>query len=1491
MLADPAGSLDPARYPADLDLNALGIDYAGGVTPFNGVFSLAVWGGEPYYIEVSSVSGTGRYNMWVSVDGMPNPADASSWTDDGGFTAIWDRTDDFNVSAILEGTNNFSNSPDDFINAAQLSLDANGSIDQVGGTHDGWLDSSSFLERAFVMGDGLYPMPGLIPGNDTVAGATVWGAFGTVVLRESGLAGIEHPLDNDLYTFRAASSGYAEIRINTTALQDTFYESIADGEGTLASDESDDAGNQDDPTITPTVTSLTKTYNSLLDSAVRVFSNDFEQIAYNNDNNAMTGTTETTHAGANGDRTFQKRDARVTFPIVKGEIYYVQVESGQRDQYLAWQDDPTLPVSWQNLIGSYELTVHTVPTLNNDDYIDDPGANATVIGIDETTGIGSISGQIDNNNSNPVDADVFVFVAPVTGDFTVTAARQSGESLIPDLSIYREDTLGTFSLISSGTASSQGSITIDLSATKGDRFYVQVLGAGSTEGLYDVTVAGLVVTDDHADWLEFQNATEVELLDFLGSASVDGSIESNGDSDVYKFQAGDYTNATITVNSTDGTLDSYIEVYEVGLDPSGNPVMLRIAYNDDFDASSSDAQVTVGLTPGRLSGATGLAYPYYYVLVRGANQSADEGDYVLNFDVDKTDDHPDAGQYGYADPVAVDNESGQGSETGTVEVDGDTDLFRFTALAGGTARVTVSRPTGSTFLPKITLLDADGNELDSADGSVPGTAQATVARGQIYYVVIEASSVAGADETTGDYTLAVVTPPLDDYPNAEEWSIAASLTLDSTTGDAVLGTQSEGNPLNPAINVVGDTDLFTFRTIADGNVTITFAPLESSAIGLRPELTVYDADFNVVQTVTASSAGETVSVVLTGTVKNVRYYVLVADALGNRTGEYQLTVDGNGSGGGGGGGGGNGEIDFGDASEVNLDPFNADGTANGVIGQGGERDLFTFTAPADGDIFVQLATPKGSLLDGTITILDAATESAVVSFDATGIPGADASLRFHGNANAEYWVIVDGIGTGVGSYTLKVDAQPAVYRVFYPAGFTGSTIREFVSLANPNNFSLTYSVILHYETGNRDQTIVSNATLDAGSRGGVTISNALAGSPVHARIAPYAIEVRALEGPIAASIGHYDFGATTGDAFTNTISPIWSIARLERDPDAVHDFLLYFNPHDFDVNVTLTAYDSLGQPIEITTTVGAQRRGGLNLDLVDSLPLGVFGGVVTAEAADSANAAAFQGIVVGQSHYDLVDGSGFGQIGDAIGGGTSGAIPGVTQSDSSDAEVVLFNPNPFTATVTLDGQYVRADLPDLTKVITLAARETLVFSGADLGLIDGQPLGIRYSANLPITMASNQKQYGDADGSLGASQAGTGWFFGAAFINTALAGESYFETLSLYNPSPTTNEISIELLFLDGTSDTLKVLVEANSFAEVRLHETLGSDFESNSNRPAKFDANAILGRPGLNYFSVVVSAPAPMAVSFTHYDLFLQGGWSNSGAAFGPVIPISAIV
>src|SRR5690606_35464606 len=54
---DPSGMIDPSTVAPDADLG----DFEG----------IEVWGGEVYYLEVSAVSGTGRYNVSIRADAYP----------------------------------------------------------------------------------------------------------------------------------------------------------------------------------------------------------------------------------------------------------------------------------------------------------------------------------------------------------------------------------------------------------------------------------------------------------------------------------------------------------------------------------------------------------------------------------------------------------------------------------------------------------------------------------------------------------------------------------------------------------------------------------------------------------------------------------------------------------------------------------------------------------------------------------------------------------------------------------------------------------------------------------------------------------------------------------------------------------------------------------------------------------------------------------------------------------------------------------------------------------------------------------------------------------------------------------------------------------------------------------------------------------------------------------------------------------------------------
>lgn len=1452
MGGEPAGMIDPARYPK-LFING---DPWFDVPRFNGaVIGIEAWAGETYYLEISG-TGSGRYSAEVIVDASFDPTDPANIVDPQQWTI---GEGDFNgqpFSRIKEYTN-----AGQWTAAAEVALNpATGDGTAPTGGPSGWFDRTAHYERAYSINGAVIPegFPGYYQDPMIVEN-------GIGIIQESSGGVIMHPNDSDLYFITAPRTGFAEVRINSTGITRTFNEIEVDW------DERPDQEKAEEPTVR-TVTK-SKTYNSNFHSALRIFNRDLEEIAFNAGNPAMVGVTEATFIGTLGTFTFQDRDARIVFPVTQGEVYYLQVESGQRDNYAAWLDDPTLPVQWQHLTGAYNLLVHTVPSTNN------TFQGAPVLAIDDQ-GEATFTGT-----ASAATPDLLAFTAPVNSTATLQVNRASGSALIPDVVVYRQEG-GAVNPFAFGTAASDGQLTLTFPVAKGERFLIEIGAGGGTSGTYDLTLSGLQYIDDHAMWRDVQNATEIEVFDFLGSGSANGRIEGSGDSDVFKVRTKDFARFTATVTSLTQGFNPRLDVYETSVDPAGHTILLRIGSNDDISGTDTNARVVFAVNGDRISDDTGLEYPWYYLVVRGSNANNDFGDYRLDIGFPPTDDHADEGQFSLATPIGIDSGTGEGSSSGIIEVVGDTDVFRFTAPAGGLARITISRPTGSAFLPKVSFLDSNGNDVVApVDGVIPAAIQGQVVRGQSYFILIEASTIASGAQRTGAYNVNMLVPPIDDHPNANEWFLATPIPLDSTTGDGSVGTMTMGHPSNPTIFPLGDSDLFTFLTIADGGITISLTPLDTTQISMTAKLTIFDADFNLVtddvsvNPVIGAAPGEAVAVVLTNTFINQRYYVLVEANLNNRTGEYHLLVDGPPGDGSGGGGG----VDFGDATPITLSSEDGDGTISGVISRPGERDLFTFTTLGPGRVYVQVVTPTGSLLDASATVLNAPDFQALHAFDATGIPGATANLAFDvTGAGQQFWIVVTGLGNGVGSYTLRLDTPPAVFKLYYPEGFTGSTIREFVSLNNPNPFPVTYSITLRYETGDRDQTIVQNETIPAGSRGGVTISDAANGSPVGARTEPYSVIVESIGGPLAATMARYDFNSAIGDAFTSRISTIWSFPRVERVPGSILDFIVFYNPFDFDVNVTFTAHDTNGNEVSFTSTVGALRRGGWNINEINTLPTGVFGARVTAAAADQANAAAFRGIVVAISHYDSPGMAGFGSLGDHTGGSTIGAVPGLTDGNGAAAELVLYNSNPVPASITIRGRYTRVALPDVVKTVEIPARGTFVLAGAELGFASGQPVGVRFTSNVPISAFGAERRFGEGHDVRGTNVAATGWFFGDAFINTALAGESYFETLTLYNPTPVSTNVSVRLLFLDGTDDTFIVPVGARAFAEVRLHETLGSAFEANANRPAHFDPFSVLGRPGLNFFSISATAPIPVIVGFSHYDLFLRGGWGTGGAPFG---------
>ena len=1454
-LADPSGMLDPASWPPELPIPLYGTTFAGDQPA-----GIEVWGGEVYYIEVSSESNTGTYTLELQADAYED--DYSTINDPIPGAGQWNSAPELPISSVTGDSSNYRNAEASFLIPPALG---------------GWSVIGGWLTRGYAM-NLQQPQPppagtGAAVGiqNGRIVGDP--GTRGRVVLQSGDYANLMHPDDVDLYQFRATYTGTAEIRINTTRITDEFFEQMVETED----------GDPDTPPVVEQATQKTKLLNSPLDSALRIFGNDFIQLAYNNDNAALDGEFGDFDSGTHGPRRYYQRDARVVFKVEEGKTYFIQVESGQK---AAFEQGNGSDVDWRHATGTYELLINAMPDLNFiDDHanIEDTVDMSTLIPISESNpgnGTGSVHGQVLNVPIfNPTDTDLFQFIAPAGGSARVTVTPGPG-ALRPEVTAFRNG-----NIIATDNANGVSPVTITFAVNRGDLVFLVVNGVGTSEGEYDIAVSNLPNNDDHASLYQWHDATVIEsnTYDYDGIETLSGSIEAAGDTDIFRFAAIDFDMAKITVSAL-GQFDSFVDVYEVGEDGAGNPILQRVMYNDNISQSNRSSQVFVPLTaPPRISGVSGLVLNDYYIVVRGVDPETTRGSYTLTLEVRATDDHPDNGQFDVATGIPLAIPTGLGHSAGVIELSGDTDIFTFTAGAQGRATVTITSPASSQLRQGVRVYDEDFNavtDLISGNTLVLGldspnstaTFRFTAERNHVYYVVVQGGptnpTYVNKTDDTGAYTVGITSPVLDDHANETEFDFATNVPLSIVDGDATATGRLEINT---------DSDLFRIQAIADGDLVFTFDTPNSF---FTPVFRLFRGDETEIGTaVVDGGAGDEdgqVNGSITRTLSDAElgdvYYAQIHSDPGGfaLTGPYVLSVSGNEP-------PRNPDDDYPDAGqfhiaqEIDLEALNGNGTIDGGIQFAGDSDIFHITTLNAGRIVVNVVTASGETLDAKVTIYG--PQQGIVTADASGSPGVEAAASTSASgAGLDYWFVVEGVSGTTGDYTVQVDAAPAVYTLFYPEGFASRTIREFVALENPNAFAVHYTIRLRYEDPALAEVIVAeNVRINPHTRDGVTLSNGGA-NPLHGITfgKPYAIIIEST-GQLAASLSHYDFDASLGENFTDVTSSTWTFARGEKFAGQIRDFVLFYNPNPTAVVVTLTAYGQDGSTAVITQTVQGNRRSGWAFNKVAALPIGPFAFTVTSAPVSPGDH--HVGIVASLSHYDLVNRSGDAVLGDASGGGTHGAIPGVVSGGSTQAQFTFYNATGTSTNITIEGDYFESGLPSFTRAISVGAHSSLTLSGEQLGLIASQPVGLRYTSDQKVSVLSRTLEFGDGTGTQAATEAALGFFFGDAFINTARAGIQYLENLDLYNPSNFDASVTVRLMFTNGDEFSTVVSVGPQGFHRIQLHEL-----------------EAILDRGGNQYFSIEVTAATPIVATLEHFDLFLAGGWSTKGSTIGLATPISSM-
>ena len=442
---------------------------------------------------------------------------------------------------------------------------------------------------------------------------------------------------------------------------------------------------------------------------------------------------------------------------------------------------------------------------------------------------------------------------------------------------------------------------------------------------------------------------------------------------------------------------------------------------------------------------------------------------------------------------------------------------------------------------------------------------------------------------------------------------------------------------------------------------------------------------------------------------------------------------------------------------------------NGGLTRVNERKLYRFTNPGNGELFVQLVAPTGSTLRASLELQSFPTASTTPvrnAFDSAGIPGAISNMSFVAAAGKDYYVIVDGLGASTGNFTLNINTIPgndvSSNKLYFPEGFASANTSEFISIVNPGDALVRYSVRLNYENPSIPDVLIADRFMLPRARDGVTIKDGSSYiTPGLALNEPYAMIIES-DGPLGATLAHYDFGTSIGDSFTEKVSKSWTFAQAERREGKNLDFITFYNPSNVNIETTLTMYQNGRDPVVVRNFYFAESRGGfdLNNSITDYIsgqvvqpPTGDYSIVLTAKAVNPAQEAQFEGIVASMSHYNTAEGTGYAVLGDADGGGTKGVVTNLIRSTRRSSQVTFFNSSTSPATVSITGSYIQSALPSFTRSIQVPARGQYILTGTELNLAIGQTVGLTYTSNRAVSATSSITQNGDADGVLAADVA------------------------------------------------------------------------------------------------------------------------------------------
>jgi len=491
------------------------------------------------------------------------------------------------------------------------------------------------------------------------------------------------------------------------------------------------------------------------------------------------------------------------------------------------------------------------------------------------------------------------------------------------------------------------------------------------------------------------------------------------------------------------------------------------------------------------------------------------------------------------------------------------------------------------------------------------------------------------------------------------------------------------------------------------------------------------------------------------------------------------------------------------------------------------------------------------------------------------MPSRSVALTFTGAILTEtYHIEVYGAAA---TYDLAVVSESGSSEIYYPEGFASTQTDEIVWITNPSDDAEIFTLQLRYEDASlaRDGNVLaSSRVLMPGERIGIDIARdgVFATDVLTSQMIlpnqPFAVVLTSTHAFGATMVHADEFGAqriSTGEDFTDETGRTWHFARVQKSA-SVFDFMVYYNPNDHDAVVTITAFTGGGQ-VQIIQTIGARRRGGLNLMDTAALPMGAYGVEITSAAVLPANDPSHVGIVAALTHFDAGDGTGWGALG-APGASTSGLIPMPRIVAGATGEISIFNPGTVEARVRLALE-TSGGRASLGEHVLAAGEADLITTGADFSAVVYE-----FVAGSGAVQLVQRSSLGEAISARALDAAYATHAFGLADFDSSAAGLSSFSLLGLYNAGVMDANVTIRFSFLTGADVITSVMLSAGS---TRVVEVSG--------------LASVLARLADGPFSVTLTSDRAIVASLSSFDVLTGEGFASTGRGSGSSSAVSVTV